>query len=110
MDNDIAVRNRILKALPHLEPWRIEMEEIDFGDKMGIFYRSPDGPKRCALPAKNVNDDTLVEGFLSFIKAEPRVIEAKTTETELANAPNYEGRAGRHPTACVCQRCVNKRG
>jgi hypothetical protein len=113
MYNDVIIRHRILAALPHLESWRVEMEEIDYGDKLGLFYRSPSGVKRVALPAKGVDDNTLAEGFIAFIKGEPRLLEVVAPvppPAPGASPPNYEGRAGRHPLACVCSRCVNKRG
>lgn len=111
MFSDIIVRNKILAALPNLEPWRIEMEEIDYGDKMGLFYRSPNGVKRVAFNSKAESEDELAELFIAFIKREPRVIETKVEANDIIDhdLPNYEGRPGRHPDACICTRCMRKR-
>ncbi len=128
MFSDMAVRKKILAAFPQLEPWRVIMEDIEYGDKLGLFYRSPNGVKRLTLETKGNNDDALAAGFIEFIKGEPRVLEAKPSDTALGRylenphhienrkiqvdsltALNYEGRAGRHPLACVCTRCVSKR-
>jgi hypothetical protein len=48
MIDDARVRTQILKNLqvagtPPMEPWRLEMEEIDFGDVMGVIVKLPRG-------------------------------------------------------------------
>lgn len=35
MIDDARIRAQILKNIPTLDPWRIEMEEMNFGDSIG---------------------------------------------------------------------------
>ena len=39
MIDDARIRQQILKNIPGLEPWQIEMEEIDFGNSIGCFVK-----------------------------------------------------------------------
>ena len=39
MIDDSLVRQQILKNIPALEPWQIAMEEIDFGECIGVAVR-----------------------------------------------------------------------
>lgn len=42
MIDDAKVRQRILEYLPQLEPWRLEMEELDFGERVGCAVKVRD--------------------------------------------------------------------
>jgi hypothetical protein len=46
MLDDAKIRLAILKRLPALEAWRLEMEEIDFGEAIGCTVRGEDNRLR----------------------------------------------------------------
>lgn len=128
MYNDIAVRSLILAQMPGVEPWRMEMEDVDYGERMGVFYRSADkGVIRHSVIAKGRTDEEIASDFLGLLtgrsdEAADPIITATVGEPVITpdtivvsmNAsdvapPNYEGRRGRHPGTCVCSKCSAKK-
>ena len=69
MIDDAVIRRYILTALPALEPWRIEMEEIDFGDAMGCALRVDGGLKRFQTEAKGKSEEAIATELVRHIKA-----------------------------------------
>lgn len=51
MIDDSVIRRIILTHIPALAPWRIEMEGIDFGERVGVFLRLESGVHRIAVDA-----------------------------------------------------------
>lgn len=131
MYNDAAIRQTILQATG-IEPWRIEMEDIDYGERIGMFYRSPEGVVRHAVPMKGRTENEVAGDFIAFISgaqvvtldgvtisspemrepkslwAQPKEF-AEAVEKMLGDSP-YEGKAGRHPLDCTCTRHAPKAG
>lgn len=126
MYNDIIIRDLILQQMPGVEPWRMEMEDVDFGDRIGVFYRSADkGVIRHAVRAKGRTDSEIADDFIQFLTNEPDEVsdapQSLCQESEGASAEvselaaqdmsksEYEGRRGRHPRTCTCSTCLAKK-
>lgn len=69
MIDDAKVRTQILKNIPALDPWRIEMEEMNFGDSIGCFVRLDGRDTRVTTPSfskQNGREFPKKEGTIAF--------------------------------------------
>lgn len=85
------IRHQVIAGM-RAEPWQVEMEEIDYGEKLGVFYRGKDGVKRVSADTRGKTEDQIAFALLSLLLNKP--IEAEISP--------YEGKAGRHPDSCTC--------
>lgn len=94
MDYDeTKIRQQVIAGL-RAEPWQVELEQIDHGVRLGVFYRSPQGIKRVIAETVRRNEDQIAFDLLSQLMNKP---------IDIAPAL-YEGRAGRHPDNCTCSK------
>ena len=110
MDYDESkIRRQVIAGLRNPEPWRVEMEEIDYGKRLGVFYRSPNGVRRFSTDTSGKTEDqiafALVRGLLDA-PVLPPVIEAilKIAVASIQPPSPYEGRRGKHPKNCTCSK------
>lgn len=68
MIDDAKIRAQILKNIPALDPWRIEMEEMNFGDSIGCSVMIDGTRQRFATTswAKAGRDVPKKEGTIAF--------------------------------------------
>lgn len=119
MYNDITVRTIILKSFPGIEPWRMEMEDLDYGDRMGVFFRKPDGTiQRVNVVVKGKTEEQIAADFVEKLKEpvplvyeQPRAFISTEPQTVLMSEVNsiktfspYEGKRGKHPKDCTCSK------
>lgn len=103
--SDQKIRSQVVAGL-RAEPWQIEMEEIDYGEKLGVFYRSKDGVKRAVTDTRGKTEDQIAFALLSQLMNKPEIVEPKSINA----ASIYEGKAGRHPDNCTCSKHVKAHG
>lgn len=117
------IRFQVIAGL-RAEPWQVEMEEIDYGEKCGVFYRGPQGIKRAMVEARGKTENQIAFALLAMLmnNQEYKVIgvgnhaaiiptvlpEANALgEIQLPLTPiksPYEGKGGRHPSSCTCSK------
>lgn len=97
--SDQKIRSQVVAGL-RAEPWQIEMEEIDYGEKLGVFYRSKDGVKRAVTETRGKTEDQIAFALLSLLMNKPEIVPA----SPISAASIYEGKAGRHPDNCTCSK------
>jgi hypothetical protein len=72
MIDDAKIRRVLLERFPQIEPYRFEMEEFDYGDAYGAYWRSPDGVKRVQADARGKDEaqiaDAIAEQMASWFK------------------------------------------
>lgn len=84
MIDDARIRLQILKNIPALEPWRVEMEEIEFGDIIGCFVRGMPGKKFATRAKLKDNSAFKTEGKIAFeLSQQIRAAMASTPDAPL---------------------------
>lgn len=70
MYDDAKIRRMLLEEFPQIEPRRLEMEEIDFGDRCGAWYLPPDQtqPIRFSVDAKGRTDESIFEIMIPLMR------------------------------------------
>lgn len=105
--DDSRIRKLVLAACPHIEPKRLEVNEMDYGARMGFWYRKPEGGVQLgsaiALQRTEAEVATELAAELLGTKAKADILEAGANNTHPEVSP-YEGRAGRHPDSCTCSK------
>ena len=120
MYDDGKIRVRLLNEFPWIEPHRFEMEEYDFGDRLGISYLSPLTSERikAQVDAKGRDDDSLFEILLPLAKTvfgpAPAPVHENLAEAEVLPVVVQEdkpvkAKRGRHAKACQCEPCQAKK-
>lgn len=128
MYDDAKIRRMLLEEFPQIEPCRLEMEEIDFGDRCGVWYLPPDQtqPIRFSVDAKGRTDESIFEIMIPLMRnvlgikpGQPDAVQEvegeqvqtlEPKEDEFGLPPLKETtRRGRHPNACTCEKCEAKR-
>lgn len=105
--SDQKIRTQIVAGL-RAEPWQIEMEEIDYGEKLGVFYRSKDGIKRAVTETRGKTEDQIAFALLSILMNKPEITPAPVSPV---SAPSlYEGKRGKHPNNCTCSKHLRVNG
>lgn len=103
------IRFQVIAGL-RAEPWQVEMEEIDYGEKCGVFYRSPQGIKRAAVETRDKTENQIAFALLSILMNEPAPAPETVTWTENSDPTSwdaispYEGKRGKHPNNCTCSK------
>lgn len=92
------IRSQVIAGL-RAEPWQVEMEEIDYGERCGVFYRSPQGIKRAMVETRDKTENQIAFALLSMLMNKP-IEEAPP----IATTSPYEGKGGRHPSSCTCSK------
>lgn len=100
--NEDRIRRQIIAGLKNPDPWRVELEEIDHGARLGVFYRSTDGVKRAVVATRGHSEDRIAFALLSELMNAP-INEAATKPIPTSTSP-YEGRRGKHPRTCTCSK------
>jgi hypothetical protein len=94
MIDDAKIRQQILKNLQMagtvVEPWRVEMEEIDFGDVVGATLRMAGGElRRFRASAKAKDREFKSEGRIAFeLSQQIKAALASTPDAPLTTLPN----------------------
>jgi hypothetical protein len=112
MIDDGKVRALILVDHPEIEPHRLEMEDIDFGEKMGVWYRTGDNLIIRVNAACKGRTEADVAADLSAQLTErlqPMTIVIQTSEFVAPTLViDFTGKRGRHPASCICKTCAKK--
>lgn len=120
------IRRMVLNGLKNPDPWRVELEPINFGDRLGVFYTPTDGViKRESVDTKGKSDEQIAFGLLLALR-DPVMVMATLKEIEDENAappqPSmlqkamdgirslYEGKRGKHPNNCTCSKHLGANG
>lgn len=116
--SDQKIRTQIVAGL-RAGPWQIEMEEIDYGEKLGVFYRSKDGVKRAVTETRGKTEDQIAFALLSTLMNKPdlqEITELTVVRETLRQAAEaglispYEGKRGKHPNNCTCSKHLRVNG
>lgn len=98
MDYDEGkIRALVVAGLKGPEAWRVELEPIDFGARLGVFYRDTGGVKRVSVATHGKTEEQIAFGLLSELMNRPEIV------TDSVLSP-YEGKSGRHPDTCTCSK------
>ena len=99
------IRRFVIAGLGVSEPWRIELEQINYGEKLGVFYRSTDGIKRASVSTISRNDEQIAAALVLAVQS-LSLFPDKPLNAPPVKSP-YEGKKGRHPDSCTCSRHLN---
>lgn len=110
--NEDKIRAQVIAGLKTPEPWRVELEAINYGEKLGVFYRAIDGIKRVSVDTRGKTDDQIAFGLLSELMNRPIPVEefAEVTPAAWTALSPYEGKRGKHPNACTCSKHIRAHG
>ena len=106
MIDDAKIRLMVLEAFPQIEPHRIEIEELDFGEVIGIWYRGGDNLiTRVKTETRGKDEKDIAANLIELLslRLTPPVLVAQAPVT------NYQGKRGRHPHDCICDTCIKRR-
>lgn len=126
------IRKAVIAGLKQPEEWRVEMEAINYGERLGVFYRGPKGVQRVSVDARGKTDDQIAFGLLSeLLNGKPDLAEitertclvATVGQTKAAlreemsgitpimrGQSPYEGKRGKHPNSCTCSKHIKAHG
>lgn len=96
------IRAQIIAGLKGCEPSRVELEQFDYGGKLGVYYRSPMGLQRVQTETAGKTEDQIAFALLSLLlngHSEPRILHPVPPI-----ASPYEGKRGKHPKSCTCSK------
>lgn len=62
--DDDKVRRSLLHALPELKPEHLEMEVLDYGDRLGVCYRKNGRLVRFSTDTKQQSPDAVAKALL----------------------------------------------
>lgn len=110
--DDSRIRSLVLAACPHIDPKRLEVSEVHYGDLMGFWHRKEDGTvhrdhvvavKRTEAEVAADIAELLLQERTKVIIAEHHAAEAIAPPTAGPLSP-YEGKRGKHPNNCTCSK------
>lgn len=107
------IRHQIIAGMT-CEPWRVELEAINYGERLGVFYRSPTGIIRAQTDAKGRTEDQIAFALISVLMDEVGekrranfavAAPGANLKVQIDELPSpYEGKSGRHPASCTCSK------
>lgn len=112
--DDSRIRTLVLAACPGIEPRRLEVNEVNYGDLMGFWHRKEDGSVQSgnvialhrteAEVAGDIAGRLLTAQAVDTIVAEQSALRQEMSGiTDLMRGPSpYEGKRGKHPANCTC--------
>lgn len=112
--DDSRIRTLVLAACPGIEPRRLEVNEVNYGDLMGFWHRKEDGTVESgnviALHRTEAEVAGEIAGRLLTAQAVDTIVAEQSTLrqemsgiTDLMRGPSpYEGKRAKHPANCAC--------
>lgn len=94
--DDSHIRTLVLAACPGIEPRRLEVNEVNYGDLMGFWHRKEDGSVQSGNVIALHRTEAEVAGEIAG-----RLLTAQAIATIAGPSP-YEGKRGKHPANCTC--------
>lgn len=108
--DDSRIRSLVLAACPHIDPKRLEVSEVNYGDLMGFWHRKEDGTVHTGnVVAIKRTEQEVAQDIAEKLLHKQAVANIEWAASKLSEdlataASPYEGKRGKHPKSCTCSK------